>query len=518
MARQAERLLGDELAIVNALNVFPVPDGDTGTNMLATIRGALSEVGSAADAATVAPRLAHGALMSARGNSGVILSQLFRAQEETLAERASDRGLSDGELASMIQRAADLAYDTVSDPVEGTMLSVLSALAGAVGERESEAGQVLDRLLEATAAAVAVTPDQLPILREAEVVDSGAYGLLLVFRGWYEALAGSAAPPSKRPLLGVDRARRQAASGAAHPADLLAAHQGGYGYCISLLVETTAADEDAVRRRLSEFGSSVLVVAVEEQLKLHLHAADPGPVLVYAQQLGRLVHSEISNIDEQAAGVHKVARLPIVAVAPGEGLARVFRGIGAAVLAGGPGQNPSTAELLAACEGLPSPVFLLPNHPNVLPVAQEAAKLRAHLFVMATRSVSQGVAAVLAYDEQAQREANLERMARAAANVVSAEIVRASRKVTIGGVPVEPGDRMVLLEGELVGIGDAGIVTLANRLALSSPDLLTIYYGAAATQEQAERLASQLRANLTNLDVEIVRGDQPHAEFTLGFE
>ncbi|MFI5267267.1 MAG: DAK2 domain-containing protein, partial [Chloroflexota bacterium] len=369
MARQAEQHLALELQVINALNVFPVPDGDTGTNMLATVRGALRHAEASCTLQEAVEKLALGAMLGARGNSGVILSQLFRAQQEVLTARSSPEGLTPGDLAGILGRASDLAASAVANPVEGTMLSVLRASALPLpsqwerlgeGSQDPRAEFLLD-VLRAAETAVGATPDQLPILREAGVVDSGGYGLLTLLRGWYEALAGRPAPDFGTVLLGLERARDQAAAGVAHPADLLARPAHGYGYCVTLLVDAPTADEAVARQQLQDIGDSVLVVAGDGQIKLHVHVPDPEIAMEFARRLGTITGSEISNIDEQTRAI----AIPIVAVASGEGLARVFRAFGAAVVSGGQTQNPSTAELLAACEAQPAPVFLLPNNGNV---------------------------------------------------------------------------------------------------------------------------------------------------------
>jgi uncharacterized protein len=518
MARQTEQRLALELLVVNALNVFPVPDGDTGTNMLATVREALASADSASSLQEVVDKLALGAMLGARGNSGVILSQLFRAQQEMLSTASATEPLAAADLAHVLARASALAAKAVANPVEGTMLSVLNATTTVplpsqwerLGEGTLATEPFLAEVLRAAEAAVAATPDQLPVLREAGVVDSGGYGLLILLRAWYEALVGQPAPDFGSILLGLERAREQAAAGVAHPAGLLAPPEHGYGYCVTLLVEAPSADEALIRRQLQEVGDSVLVVAVGGNVKLHVHVPDPEMAIELARGLGTISASAISNIDEQT----KLAAIPVVAVASGEGLARVFESLGASVVGGGQTQNPSTAELLAGCQAHNAPVFLLPNNANVLAAAHQAAIARPDIVVVPTNSIPQGVAAALAYDGHASAEDNLERMTLAAGGVLSAELVAAARAATLDGVHVEAGQTMVLLEGKLLGAGDAGLAALGERVRQAHPELLTIYYGAAASRADAETLA----ARFPDLQTEIVRGDQSRAIFTLGFE
>ncbi|MGH2520593.1 MAG: DAK2 domain-containing protein, partial [Chloroflexota bacterium] len=305
-----------ELAIVNGLNVFPVPDGDTGANMLATMAEALSRAAGARTLAESAEQLALGAMLGARGNSGVILSQLFRALSETLRAESS---ISSRAIIDVFARASDLAFATVAEPIEGTMLTVLRAMSEAgAGARGKPASDVLRNAVLAAEEAVARTPEQLPLLHDAQVVDSGGYGLLLIVRGWYEALSQRPAPEMHHHLLGVDRVRAQIALGEIHPASPLEHRSDRYGYCVTLLVDGATVQEVDVRRQLSELGESALVVAAEGRLKLHVHVADPDVALGYAGQIGTITRSDVSNIDEQAGALAPAATLPVVAVVPGQ--------------------------------------------------------------------------------------------------------------------------------------------------------------------------------------------------------
>jgi dihydroxyacetone kinase-like predicted kinase len=385
-------------------------------------------------------------MLGARGNSGVILSQLFRAQCEVLKRRGSEGSLAPNELGLVLSRASELAYRAVANPVQGTMLSVLAAAAAA--PQSPGLGDYLGGVVDAAETALAATPDQLPILREAGVVDSGGYGLLLLLRGWYESLCGQPAPAISRSLLGLERAQEQAAHGGGHPADLIDNRERAYGYCVTLLVDAPGANEDELRRRLRELGDSVLVAAMGGRLKLHVHVPDPEPVRALASELGAIAGSDITNIDEQTAVATRPS-LPLVAVAAGEGLSRVFRSLGAGVVAGGPGRNPNTAD-----DG------------NVIAAARQAAASREGIVVVPTRSLPQGIAATLAYHAEDSAQANAARMQQAAEGVVSAELVGASRAATLHGIHVEAGQTMVLLEGKLLGVEDAGLAALVERRGL----------------------------------------------------
>ncbi|MBV9120344.1 MAG: DAK2 domain-containing protein, partial [Chloroflexi bacterium] len=344
-----------EVAVINGLNVFPVPDGDTGTNMLATVEEALARAAGAATLPDAAAQLAEGAMLGARGNSGVILAQLFQASAEVLKGQSR---LGPGQLRAIFERARVLAYESVDQPAEGTLLSVIAAIAAAGPEMTLE-DQLL-RAIDAAEQAVSRTPEQLATLREAGVVDSGGYGLMVLLRGCYERLSGASAPPIGHLLVGVDRVRGEISKGGvAHPATRVDGHPEGYGSCLTLLVECVQPDAALIRRRLAQAGSSVLVATAAGQVKLHVHTDNPKGVIALAAQWGRIVRHELSDIDEQVQAA--VTALPIVAVAPGAGLVRVFKGLGATVVRGGQGQNPSTAALLEACDRVlaNSPVVFL---------------------------------------------------------------------------------------------------------------------------------------------------------------
>ncbi len=525
MVESGRRCVADELAVINGLNVFPVPDGDTGTNMLATLDEALAEAREASSPAEAARGLAAGAMMGSRGNSGVILAQVFQALSETVdrwPDETAEAGLQANHLAATVIRARELAYGAVSNPIEGTMLSVLSALAQAAAQDASVApSALLGQLLGVAEAAVARTPEQLPILAEAGVIDSGGYGLLQMLRGWYVSLRGQAAP-RLGPLLGIERVRELTAAGQGRPAELLPHATGGYGYCVTLLVEADAEHEPAVRQRLSDVGSSVLVSAAAGRIKLHAHVPDPRVVEKLAAQLGSLLSSEISNIDEQM-GLVPAGSLPIVAVTLGAGLERVFRGLGAAVVQGGPGRNPSTRDLATAArdrltDADDAAIFLLPNNGNVLAAARQAAAAEPRLLVVPATNVAQGVAAVLAYEAGATSDSNLKRMTGACGAVTYVELVEAVRSARIGGVPVEPGDVMVMLDGSLVGVGEAGLSALIERLRAGSFELVTIYWGSGGSREGAAELRARLAGALPGLEVEAVEGNQPYARYLLSLE
>jgi fatty acid kinase len=522
--RGALALLEQSEESINALNVFPVPDGDTGSNMLATLRAALGEAEAlASDDRTVggvATAVGHGALMGARGNSGVILSQILRGMAEALAGRAR---MSPLDLAHALATGSQKAHSAVLKPVEGTILTVVreaSAAAVAAAEYDPDMEAVLGAAVEAAEQAVARTPALLPVLREAGVVDAGGEGLYRILQG------------ALRAIVAHDAAREPARSDGAHPAAVIAQGEDGFGYETMFLVTPApgrSLDIDAIRLRLSELGESVLVAGDARAAKVHVHGDRPDQVLAFGLSLGPVSHVTIENLDRQArearetrahafagaaavahvhgpegAHLHEGAQLldhgtwlepaaadeavalreggdhghaepsqhaghravphagpPIVAVASGEGIVAIFHSFGVAdVVGGGQSANPSAGELLRAAQGLGTDeVLVLPNNPNVKLAAQQAAALchETRIVVVPTRNAPEGFAALLAYDAGRDAEANAATMLAAARSVQTLQVTDAIRDAKIGGRKVRKGHAIVL------DPDDGLVATDANR-------------------------------------------------------
>lgn len=524
-------------ANINALNVFPVPDGDTGTNMLLTLRSATRQAAkqTSQNAAEMTRQLALGAINGARGNSGVILSQILngfaRANEGKKSYTCQD-------LAQGLRRACDSAYNAVMKPVEGTILTVIRAIADAA---EEAAGQTTDvraqmaYVTEAAHQALQRTPELLPILKEAGVVDSGGQGLVTIFEGLNRALRGEQNIPATP---SAEVAQIEVHAVLDNPPAPLA--DGRYGYDIQFLIRGENLDVEAIRTQISSMGDCPLVVGTEELVKVHVHVLNPAEPLQYGVSLGMLDDIVVENMDLQfqafaqqkgqhasATAIPTTAELTgvgIVAVAPGEGLAQHFEALGvSAVVRGGQSMNPSTEELLQAIQSTgAASVIVLPNNKNVILAAEQAAALaEVDVYVVPSRSVPQGMAAVMAFNYSEDGAANAEVMKDALHSVVTIETTRAARTTTINNLSVQQGDPIGLLDGNLVATGGSEAEVLETILAdldLDDYELVMLYYGEDASQSEANELVAGLTERYPALTFEIHPGGQPHYRYILSVE
>ena len=561
---------------INGLNVYPVPDVDTGSNMFATVRAALDEAEGVADepAERVAQAISFGALMGARGNSGVITSQIFRGMADGLAGKRRFSGLDLGHSLAQGSRAA---YGAVAKPVEGTILTVIREAADAAvaaAERENDLEAVLAATVEAAERAVARTPSLLPILREAGVVDSGGQGVLRLFQGALQHLRGQV-PTAARGVAPVAR-----------PSALVAHGDEGFGYETMFLLQaegTGRLDLDAIRGHLESIGESVLVAGDARAVKVHVHNERPDQVIGYGLSLGNLSRISVENLDNQARDVREtraaeftaadvVAGTPadgrdadaaaaeppadrlaeaasgdgqhpradgatapggepleplplaVVAVAPGDGLAAIFREFGvAAVVRGGQSANPSTGELLEALRDIDArEVLLLPNNPNVVMAARQVAAMADRpVAVVPTRNAAEGFAALLALDPTRDAAANATEMTRAGRAVQTLAVTEAVRDATIGGRRVRRGQTIALDPDDgLVAVDNDSGRAVMDAVAALEPgfELLTVYYGDGAELADAEALARRLGEAHEGVEVEVVHGGQPHYRYLIAAE
>ncbi|MCU1693148.1 MAG: Dak phosphatase [Frankiales bacterium] len=499
---------------VDALNVYPVPDGDTGTNLLLTMQAVEDAVAVAApDMASTARAVARGGLMGARGNSGVILSQLLRG----FCEAVPEAGAGPEQLRACLTRAADLAYAAVATPVEGTVLTVARAAAdGAVGP---DLAAVVRGARAAAVAALARTPDQLQALRDAGVVDAGGRGLCVLLEALEQVVTGEAVAPVPVPL--VPRARSGVAVRECGSEDL--AYEVQF-----LLRDAGPADVDVLKGALSALGDSLVVVGVEDLWNVHVHVDDVGAALEAAVEAGRPFRITVTRFADQAGApvpppAHAEAVRAVVAVAPGPGLAVLFRGCGATAVGGGP-TGPSTAEVVAAVHATGArEVLVLPNDGNVLAVARAAAAACADtglaVEVVPTRSVVQGLAALAVADDALSLADCARTMSAAAEATRWAEVTTAVRDATTAAGPCRKGDALGLLQGEVVEVG-GGLLDVADallaRLLAPGAELVTVLVGAGAPPGAGERLAAQARA--AGAEVTVYDGGQPHYPLLLGAE
>lgn len=568
-------------AEVDSLNVFPVPDGDTGRNMLVTMKVALEHAealdGHERTLTGVADALAHGALMGARGNSGVILSQVMRGIADGVKGMRRADGLALAHALRCGSRAADSA---VHKPVEGTILTVVRAAGDAAvvaAESEPTLLAALSAAVEAAAEAVIRTPDQLPVLRDAGVVDAGGRGFELLLRG---VLMGMAESPAPGLPLGAGRPAR---TSGAIPVD----EDAGWGYETMYLLtarEGTTLDIERMRAQLQTMGDSVLVVGDARVARIHLHSERPDLAIGYGLRRGTISRVTVENMDLLSAGEREeraaellsvapselarvgamggpmpgrpmtapspaarpaaagvaaarsemddhhgvegpVVPFAVVAVAAGPGIAQAFEAAGVAGLVrGGQGENPSTGDLVAAIHDAGAEtVVVLPNNPNVRLAAQQAAALShgTTVHVVPTRNAAEGLAAMLAVDPRGDADANVERMRRAAASVRTFSVTHAVRDAKLGGRKVHTGDAIALDPDDgLIAAGKDRVevaVDAARRVA-EGAELVTIHYGADADLDEAQRLAGRLAAALPAVEVEVVHGGQPHYAFLVAAE
>ncbi|MFL5775377.1 MAG: DAK2 domain-containing protein [Chloroflexota bacterium] len=532
---------------INELNVYPVPDGDTGSNMFATVKAALDDADAVDDvtAERIAGAISFGALMGARGNSGVITSQIFRGMAEGLGGKKRFNGL---DLANALQQGAKTAYGAVAKPVEGTILTVIreaSEAAVATAEQSNDIETVLAATVDAAEKAVAKTPSLLPILREAGVVDSGGQGLFRLFQGALHHLKGLA------PVKVVSRpARPSAAAGST----LAARIDEGFGYETMFLLQAHPGkplDVDAIRDHLESIGESVLVAGDARALKVHVHNERPDQVIGYALGLGALSRISLENLDSQARDVQEARATEftgvvagethstngsseedsvkpgpaIVAVVAGDGLARVFEEFGVdQILNGGQTNNPSTGELLRVARlARAREVLLLPNNPNVRLAAEQAAKVceDKRLVVVPTRNAAEGIAALFALDPTLDAAGNAGPMTMASRSIQSVQVTQAVRNATIGGRKVKQGQTIALDPDDgLVAVnGDRNKAVLAAIAAFEPGyELITLYYGADATLAEAEAMSKRIHDVAPAAEVEVVHGGQPHYRYLISAE
>jgi len=529
MLQGAARYLEKNKEQVNALNVFPVPDGDTGTNMYLTLAAALKEAMQGPDdLPKVAAAASTGSLMGARGNSGVILSQLFRGAAQALAN-CQTAGPKD--VAQALVEATRTAYRAVMKPVEGTILTVArlaarKALAAARDGGDVEA--VLRAALAGAREALDKTPSLLPVLHEAGVVDAGGQGLVLILEGALAGLTGREVGPTAGTVPAASRAVEPL-----FPAKEESTPQNiTFGYCTEVLLRGHELDAGAIREKLGRHGDSLLVVGDAEAVKVHIHTNHPGQVLEELLSYGTLHDIKIDNMRDQHREYLKGGggeasgkkRIGIVAVAQGEGLMAAFKSLGAdVVLSGGQTMNPSTEEFVNAVEEVPAPeVLVLPNNKNVILAARQAEGLvQKKMAVVPTRSIPQGIAALVAFNPEMDLEKNASLMAEAAQKVKTGEVTYAVRSSRVNGHEIAAGDILGLIDDQLVVTGREVEEVAEQVLAVMVDDeseLITLFAGRDVPPEAAEKLRKRTQERFPGCEVELHVGGQPLYYYILSVE
>ncbi|MBY8831683.1 DAK2 domain-containing protein [Bacillus licheniformis] len=535
--------LSQNANVVDALNVFPVPDGDTGTNMNLSMTSGAKEVEQidTANIGKVAQSLSRGLLMGARGNSGVILSQLFRGFGKSIEQKSE---INAKEFAAAFQAGVDTAYKAVMKPVEGTILTVAKDAAKKAvlaAQTETNIIKVMEAVVNEAEASLERTPELLPVLKEVGVVDSGGKGLLYVYEGFLASLKGeklsdkAAALPSLDDLVSAEHHKN--AQSHMNTEDI------EFGYCTEFMVKLDSGkrnfNEDAFRQDLSRFGDSLLVVSDENIAKVHIHAEYPGEVMTYAQKYGSLINMKIENMREQHSAIlsqNKQETAPaekapadkqpygIVTVAMGEGIAELFESIGATkVIEGGQTMNPSTEDIVQAIKDANADtVVILPNNSNIVMAANQAADVAGqHVIVIPTKTVPQGMAALLAFNPALSADENEAAMLGAIGEVKSGQITYAVRDTNIDGIDIKKGDFMGILNGKIVETASEQL-TAAKKLIAGMIDedseIVTVIKGEDAPEEEAEELAAYISETYEDVEVEVHDGKQPLYSYILAVE
>ncbi|MFC0361578.1 DAK2 domain-containing protein [Enterococcus canintestini] len=525
---------------VNSLNVFPVPDGDTGTNMNMSMTSGAKAVSDSAseNVGELANVLAKGLLMGARGNSGVILSQLFRGFSKQIPDVKT---LKATDLAQAFTHGVETAYKAVMKPVEGTILTV-ARIAAEYGEKKAaetdDCIEVLKAVVKGGKRALAKTPDLLPVLKEVGVVDSGGQGLLFVYEGFLAVLTGEyqadetfePTPAAMDEMVNAEHHRSVQGQ--------LATEDIKFGYCTEIMVNIgegptvdSEFDYETFRNYLDGLGDSLLVVNDDEIIKVHVHTEHPGEVMNYGQKFGALVKVKVDNmrlqhetilehdhqVEEFATEPANLPRVPyaVIAIAAGEGVAELFRSLGANyVISGGQTMNPSTQDILDAIEKVNADkVIVLPNNKNIFMAADQAAEVaEIPVAVIPSRTIPQGMTAMLSFNEQTDLQTNKQAMTDALADVVSGSVTHAIRDTNIDGIEIHEGDFLGMVDGKIV-ISDADqmqtALTTLEKMITADTEIITIIFGDEANEKDAEKISEALLAKHEDLEVEIHEGNQP---------
>ena len=541
--------LNNNAEFINSLNVFPVPDGDTGTNMSLSFASGAKYVSESTSSSVgeLSQALAKGLLMGARGNSGVILSQVFRGFSKNAAAKAE---LTPADLAEAIVAGVQTAYKAVMKPQEGTILTVARKAAEAAtktAKTSDDCVEVMKAAYEAAEAALKTTPDLLPVLKEVGVVDSGGQGLTFVYQGFFDALSGNVRDEQEYHPTPADMDDMVSAEHHKSVQSQLNTEDIQYGYCTEIMVKLGAGrlvdekfDYDTFRGYLSEIGNSLLVIADDEVVKVHVHTEQPGKVLSYGQKFGSLIKVKVDNMrlqhetileqdkeaeEEQQAEINQIAGdYGIIAVASGDGLAQLFHSVGVTqIIQGGQTMNPSTKDIVDAINATgKDKVIVLPNNKNIFLAAEQAADVAdANVKVVHTRSITQGLSAMINFNKEADIDENVAAMEEALDDVISGQVTIAVRDTTIDGQEIKKDNYMGIVDSSIkVTDPDRKQATLEMVKAMLDDDseVITIIYGADADQAEAQAIADEIQSWDEDYEIEIHEGDQPVYPYLISVE
>ena len=522
---------------INALNVFPVPDGDTGSNMSKTMQAAIKGIEQSDDtsAAVISARLAHGALLGARGNSGVILSQILRGLALGLDKKATFTAL---DLAQAMQEAQRLAYRAVIKPVEGTILTVVRETAEAAkvsAEHGDDLVVLMQEMVTAAKQSVAHSPELLPTLKQAGVVDSGGQGFCTILEGVWHYIRGEV-------NVQITELQKQAQVPAPTIQKGVVTVEEEFGYEVVFLLYGEQLDVEKIRQTIIDMGGVSTVVAGDEKmLKVHTHIEWPGKILDYGVSLGSLLDINIENLQEQSLAyaaesalehaqdqsqepANEQLHIATVAVVAGPGFVEVFKGLGVnAIVSGGQTMNPSTEELLAAVDSVPAEkVIILPNNSNVILSARQVLNLTTkEIYIVPTDTMPQGIAALIGFNYAADFATNCEVMTEAARSIQTAEITVAVRSVQLGSVRVREGDYIGIVNGNLAIAEpdmDRVLDETFTRMHIEQLEIVTLYFGESITRTEAEKTARRIKSHYSQLEIQVVNGGQAHYAYIISAE
>ena len=532
MFANAFSLVEEKKKDIDALNVFPVPDGDTGTNMSLTLKSAVAEM-NACESNTIESicvSFNRGALKGARGNSGVITSQIIKGICSNLMGVENEIQIKD--FAKAVQVGAEMAYKAVTVPKEGTILTIIKAMADKSKTACKNAKTFEDFFTEILAygeSTLQMTPDMLPVLKKAGVVDAGGRGLMYIFSGFYKAITGEMTE-----IEFVDNVEKDLTSEELHVnyeslADIKFAYCTEF-FVINIYEKTTEADINTLRSRLMEIGDCVICVGDLQLIKVHVHTNEPNRALGYALQLGELNGVKIENMLEQNRQLRKkqektpMKEYGMIVVAAGDGLSNVFKDIDVDyVISGGQTMNPSANDIATAADKVNAKnIFVFPNNKNIIMSAEQANDITdKNLIVIPTKSIPQGVSAVLAFDANSSIEENKENMAEVISTVQSGSVTYAVRTTNVDGIDVTVGDIMGLDEHSVLTTGKdvtETTIALVEKLVHEDSSNITLFYGEGVTEEDTANLQARLEEKFPNIDVSIVFGGQPVYYYIISVE
>ncbi|MBD5069811.1 MAG: DAK2 domain-containing protein [Lactobacillus sp.] len=547
----SSKRLASNAEFINSLNVFPVPDGDTGTNMSLSFASGEKYVAesTATSVGELANALAKGLLMGARGNSGVILSQVFRGFAKSIADKET---LTANDLVTALQGGVETAYKAVMKPQEGTILTVARKAAEAATKEATKTDDVvavMKATYDAAEEALKTTPDLLPVLKEVGVVDSGGQGLTFVYQGFYDALSGNErenevhTPSTVEMDEMVNAEHHKSVQGQLNTEDIK------FGYCTEIMVRIGAGrlvdekfDYDEFRDHLAQIGDSLLVIADDEVVKVHVHTEHPGQVLSYGQKFGSLVKVKVDNMRLQHETIigkdeAEATEMPatatentepkeygVIAIASGAGIANIFKHLGVTdIISGGQTMNPSTKDIVEAIEKTNAKkVIILPNNKNIFLAAQQAAEVTdAQVEVILSKTIAQGMSAMLGFVDTASLEENKENMTEEMSLVKSGQVTVAVRDTTIDGQEIKQGDYMGIVDGKIVNTAagcEQAAVEMVQMMLDDDSEVVTIIYGEDGTEAEAEKIAAKVTEIDPDVEIEIHEGDQPVYPYLISVE